>query len=76
MSCVMRGLCNPVCPADIAPNLTALHVSRVQEAHLTQHGPGLKRRMNEIEAGHFDQEWKTILAMTDPELATYQARED
>ena len=76
MNCVMCGLCNPVCPADIAPNLVALYVSRVQGAHLTQHGPGLDTRIQEIEAGRFDQEWKTILAMTDPELAAYRAREN
>jgi ferredoxin len=71
MDCVMCGLCNPVCPADIAPNLAALYVSRVQGAHLVKKGPGLDTRIKEIEAGRFEHEWNLVLAMTDQELALY-----
>ena len=76
MSCVMCGLCNPVCPADIAPNLAALYVSRVQGAHLSPRAAGLETRITEIEAGRFDQEWKRVLGMTDPELVAYRATDD
>ena len=76
MSCVMCGLCNPVCPADIAPNLAALYVSRVQGAYLTPRAPALETRINEVEAGHFDQEWNTVLELTDLELTAYRSTED
>ncbi|MEP7153177.1 MAG: 4Fe-4S dicluster domain-containing protein [Nitrospira sp.] len=73
MDCVMCGMCNPVCPADIAPNLVALYVSRVQGARLTEKGPGLETRIKEIEDGCFDLEWDNVLAMNDHELAGYGA---
>ncbi len=75
MDCVMCGMCNPVCPADIAPNLVALFASRVQGAHLTEKASGLETRIKEIEDGRFDTEWETVLAMNDHELAGYGAAE-
>jgi ferredoxin len=74
MDRVMCGMCNPVCPADIAPNLVALYASRVQGAYLSPPAVALERRITEIENGHFDEEWRTVLAMTDAEMVAYDTR--
>jgi CO dehydrogenase/acetyl-CoA synthase alpha subunit len=69
MDCVMCGLCAPVCIADIAPSLVALYVSRAQGAHFTEKPERLEHRIQEIEAGRFNDEWDRILKMSDQELA-------
>jgi len=68
MDCVMCGLCNPVCIADIAPNLVALYASRAQGAHFTAKPERLAHRIKEIEDGRYDAEWKSVLSMDDQQL--------
>ncbi|MBD0315635.1 MAG: (2Fe-2S)-binding protein [Nitrospiraceae bacterium] len=73
MDCVMCGMCNPVCIADIAPNLVALYVSRTQGAHFTESPSGLDVRIDEIQDGRFNDEWKRILTMNEQELTAHCA---
>ena len=68
MNCVMCGLCVPVCIADIAPNLVALYASRAQGVHFTERPERLYHRINEIESGRYDAEWKRILSLDDNKL--------
>lgn len=69
MSCVMCGLCAPVCIADIAPNYVALYASRVQGAHLTGRPECLEQRVKDIAEGKYKDEWDRILSMSEEELA-------
>ena len=68
MDCVMCGLCVPVCIADIAPNLVALYASRAQGVFFTEKPERLHHRIEEIEHGRYDTEWKRILKMSEQEL--------
>jgi len=68
MDCVMCGLCVPVCIADIAPNLVALYASRAQGVFFTEKPERLHHRIEEIEHGRYDTEWKRILKMNEQEL--------
>jgi ferredoxin len=68
MDCVMCGLCVPVCIADIAPNLVALYASRAQGVFFTEKPERLHHRIEEIEHGRYDTEWKRILQMNEQEL--------
>ena len=68
MSCVMCGLCNPVCIADIAPNLVALYASRAEGAHFTEKPPRLQSRIKEIEEGKYDADWNRLLNMDEQQL--------
>jgi succinate dehydrogenase/fumarate reductase-like Fe-S protein len=68
MDCVMCGLCNPVCIADIAPNLVGLYASRAQGAHFTEKPERLYHRIKEIEDGRYEAEWDRVLKMNEQEL--------
>lgn len=68
MDCVMCGMCAPVCIADIAPSLVAVYASRAQGAHFTEKPERLYHRIEEIEKGQYDAEWKKILQMNEQEL--------
>lgn len=68
MDCVMCGLCVPVCIADIAPNLVALYASRAQGVHFSEEPLRLNQRVQEIEAGRYDQEWDRVFQMSEDEL--------
>lgn len=68
MNCVMCGMCAPVCIADIAPSLVAVYASRAQGVRYSEKPEGLGTRIQEIEQGRFDQDWKRILSMSDEEL--------
>ena len=70
MDCVMCGLCIPVCIADIAPNHVAMYASRIHGAFLVQLPQNLNDRVQEIESGRYDQEWKEILKMSEEEVKT------
>lgn len=73
MSCVMCGLCVPVCIADIASNQVGLYARRTYGVFFADRPEGLKERIQEIESGKFDPEWKKILGMGEKELEAYCA---
>ncbi|HET6371309.1 MAG TPA: 4Fe-4S dicluster domain-containing protein [Nitrospiria bacterium] len=62
LSCVMCGLCVPVCIADIAPNQVAVYAGRVHASLQTERPPQLIARIREIEEGKFDGEWEKVMA--------------
>jgi ferredoxin len=62
LSCVMCGLCVPVCIADIAPNLVALYARRAQGSLYTERPPQLLDRIREIEEGKYAPEWEKVFA--------------
>lgn len=68
MDCVMCGHCVPVCIADIAPNHVAVYASRAQGVFLTALPENLNRRLEQIEAGSYDEEWKRILGLKEEEM--------
>ena len=61
LSCVMCGLCTPVCIADIAPHLVALYARRAQGVFFTERPPQLLKRIEEIEQGKYDAKWEEVL---------------
>jgi ferredoxin len=68
MDCVMCGHCIPVCIADIAPNHVAVYASRAQGVFLTPMPDNLNRRLEQIEAGSYEEDWKRILTLKEEEL--------
>ena len=68
MSCVMCGLCAPVCIADIAPALVGLYASRAQGVHFAPRPHRLYQRIKDIEDGRYEQEWERILSMNEEQL--------
>lgn len=64
LSCVMCGLCVPVCIADIAPNQVAVYARRAHGIFETQTPPQLLERIREIDEGKYDAEWEKALADT------------
>jgi ferredoxin len=68
MDCVMCGHCIPVCIADIAPNHVAVYASRAQGVFYTKLPENLNRRLEEIEAGAFDEQWTNLLKMNEADL--------
>lgn len=73
MDCVMCSMCNPVCIADISPNLVALYASRAQGVHFVEKPEGLDRRITEIAEGKYQQDWDRVLHMSDDELQNAKA---
>ncbi len=60
-SCVQCGFCARVCPVGICPYQVALYVSRAQGARLTEPPPDLSARLDQIESGAYEAEWKAVL---------------
>ncbi len=65
LSCVMCSLCVPVCIADIAPNQVGLYMRRAQGIFFDQECGHLSARLEEIDRGKFDSEWKRLLSLPD-----------
>jgi len=60
--CINCGLCAMKCPADIAPNLIARYVRR-QYAQLSRKPSlRLRRRIEEIQGGMYENDWKKLFA--------------
>ena len=74
MDCVMCGMCAPVCIADIAPSLVGVYASRAYGVHEMVKPPGLAERIQAIERGTYDADWKRVLKMTDEELQNTSAQ--
>ncbi len=72
LSCVMCGLCVPVCIADIASNQVGLYARRTQAVFFGKRPEGLTKRVKDILDGEYDSEWKKVLAMGDKELRSYR----
>ena len=72
-SCVMCGLCAPVCIANIAPSLVAVYTSRAHGVHFTEKPKGLHKRIREIKQGRYQKDWDRILNMSDEELQSAAA---
>ena len=68
MSCVMCGMCAPVCIADIAPSLVGVYASRAYGVRETEKPQGLFDRIKAIEEGEYKEDWERVLQMTDEEL--------
>jgi len=62
LSCVMCGLCTPVCIADIAPHRVGLYARRSQAIFFTDRPQQLVKRIEEIGQGKFDAEWEQVLS--------------
>jgi len=73
MSCVMCGLCVPVCIADIASNQVGLYARRTYGKFFAPGPEGLKRRIQEIDEGKYGPEWEKILGMNEGDLKAYNA---
>jgi ferredoxin len=68
MSCVMCGLCVPVYIADIASNQVGLYARRTFGVFYAKRPERLKKRIQEIENGKYESEWKKILELKEEEL--------
>jgi succinate dehydrogenase/fumarate reductase-like Fe-S protein len=70
LPCVMCNLCVPVCIAEISSNQVGLYSRRVQGIFFEQKPDALLTRIDEIEKGKFDSEWKRLLSLSRAESAT------
>jgi len=60
--CINCGLCAMKCPADIAPNLIARYVRRQYTRLSLKPSRRLRKRIEEIREGRYENEWKEVLA--------------
>ena len=71
MSCVMCGLCVPVCIADIASNQVGLFARRTYGVFFAKRPEGLEQRIREISEGKYNAEWQKVLDMNEEGLKSY-----
>lgn len=75
--CVACGLCMLRCPAEITQPLVATLAKRLYGRYLSKKSPELRERIDAIEAGVFDEEYRGLMAMTPEALSRrYYAPED
>lgn len=73
-NCVMCGLCSMVCDVGIKPQMLGLYARRVLGRDLAQQGGQLRKRVQEIAEGVFDQDWEKILNLDEKGLLALNTR--
>ena len=74
--CIRCGLCALRCPAEIVQYNNAILARRLYAKYLAKRSPELAARLDEIEAGKFDEEIENYKKMPKEELSQkYYSRE-
>ena len=74
--CINCGLCAARCPTEQAQYRIAILCQRIHGRHLAPRSEHLKKRVDEVEAGKFDEEMAELRGLSDKELRQrYDARE-
>jgi len=74
--CIMCGMCAARCPAEEPQYNIALLARRLYGRYLAPRSQHLEKRLEEIEAGAFDNELEALKGMSEDELKTrYKARD-
>jgi ferredoxin len=60
-SCVQCGFCARACSVGICPFQIAIYASRAHGACMTEPPPALLHRVNQIEGGKYEHEWRAAL---------------
>ncbi len=75
-NCVMCGLCAMVCDVRITPHWVGLFSRRVVGRSGEDIDLGVNQRIQEIEEGRFQEEWKKVQALDEKELQQVIAGKD
>jgi ferredoxin len=74
--CIMCGLCATRCPAEIVQYNVAILSRRLYGTHLSPKAGHLKKKLDEIRAGRYDEELSKLAKMSTAELTKlYNSRE-
>jgi heterodisulfide reductase subunit C len=68
IECVQCGLCAARCPAEIAPFNIALLIRRLYGKHILPPSPQLKRRLEEIDSGMYQEQIDTLRKMDQKDI--------
>ncbi len=66
--CILCGLCAARCPADITPFNIFLYIRRLTGRHLTSPSKHVAQRLQEIQAGKFEQELDRLMSAGKDEI--------
>jgi len=74
--CIMCGLCATRCPAEIVQYNVAILSRRLYGTHMAAEAKHLKKKLEEIRAGRYDEELARLTKMSTAELTKlYNSRE-
>lgn len=60
-SCVMCGLCAAVCDVKVRPHRVGMYARRLTGAFPTKESTQLKKRIEEIDSGHYNDQWADLM---------------
>jgi len=66
--CIMCGLCNIRCPAEIPQFHVAMLARRLYGKYIQKKSDKLQKRLEEIKSGKYDEEIKRLMTMPKDEL--------